>query len=98
MLEQRERAWARERMALVEEKEELVTELKRQKDLDSMSQGDLDTMYVEWGMAVDDNQKLANERYWLITEGFGSFLTVVSQSEEFKGSLERIYMAYRYVG
>uniref|UniRef100_A0A251U1F7 Uncharacterized protein n=1 Tax=Helianthus annuus TaxID=4232 RepID=A0A251U1F7_HELAN len=37
MLEQRECAWARERMALVEEKEELATELKHQKDLDSVS-------------------------------------------------------------
>ncbi|MFS8017971.1 hypothetical protein Hanom_Chr15g01386631 [Helianthus anomalus] len=82
----------------VEEKEELVAELKRQKELDSVSQGDLDTMYAEWGMAVDDNQKLAKERYWLITKGFRSFLTVVSQSEEFKGSLERIYRASRIVG
>ncbi|KAJ0743605.1 hypothetical protein HanPI659440_Chr10g0377841 [Helianthus annuus] len=49
-------------------------------------------------IAVDDNQKLAKETYWLITEGFGSFLTAVSQSEEFKGSLERIYRAYRDVG
>ncbi|KAF5803924.1 hypothetical protein HanRHA438_Chr06g0286231 [Helianthus annuus] len=39
MLEQRECAWARERMALVEEKEELATELKHQKDLDSGLQG-----------------------------------------------------------
>ncbi|MFS7966127.1 hypothetical protein Hanom_Chr09g00770231 [Helianthus anomalus] len=98
MLEQRERAWVRERMALIEENEELATELKRQKELDSVSQADLDTMYAEWGMAADDNQKLAKERYWLITKGFGSFLTTVSQSEEFKSSLEQIYRAYRDVG
>ncbi|MFS8035231.1 hypothetical protein Hanom_Chr17g01590611 [Helianthus anomalus] len=55
-------------------------------------------MYAEWGVVVDDNQKLAQERYWHFTEGFGSFLIVVSQSEEFKGSLERIYRAYRDVG
>ncbi|KAL9992578.1 hypothetical protein Hdeb2414_s0004g00145071 [Helianthus debilis subsp. tardiflorus] len=55
-------------------------------------------MYAEWGVAMDDHQKLAKERYWLIIEGFGSFLTVVSQSEEFKGSLERIYKAYWDVG
>ncbi|KAJ0633782.1 hypothetical protein HanPI659440_Chr17g0696541 [Helianthus annuus] len=55
-------------------------------------------MYAEWGVVVDDNQKLAKEMYWLITEGFGSFLTVVSQSEEFKSSLESIYWAYRDVG
>ncbi|KAM0066561.1 hypothetical protein Hdeb2414_s0002g00050461 [Helianthus debilis subsp. tardiflorus] len=98
MLEQRERVWERERMAWVEEKEELVVELKRQKEVDSVSRGDLDTMYAEWGIVMDDNQKLAKERYWLITEGFGSFLTAVSQPEEFKGSLERIYRAYRDVG
>ncbi|MFS8023567.1 hypothetical protein Hanom_Chr16g01452961 [Helianthus anomalus] len=50
------------------------------------------------GVAMDDNQNLAQERYCLITEGFGSFLTVVSQSKEFKGSLERIYRAYQDVG
>ncbi|KAJ0864303.1 hypothetical protein HanPSC8_Chr12g0540381 [Helianthus annuus] len=96
--EKRERAWARGRMALVEEKEELATKLNHQKELDSVSQKDLDTMYAEWGMAAYDNQKLAKERYWLITEGFGSFLTAISQFEEFKGSLERIYRAYRDVG
>ncbi|KAF5757136.1 hypothetical protein HanRHA438_Chr17g0833091 [Helianthus annuus] len=88
----------RERIAWTEEREELATELKHQKELDSVSQGDLDTMYAEWGVAMDDNQNLAQERYWLITEGFGSFLTVVSQSKEFKGSLERIYRAYLDVG
>ncbi|KAJ0869594.1 hypothetical protein HanRHA438_Chr11g0490831 [Helianthus annuus] len=98
MLEQRERAWAREMTALVEEKEDLAVELKRQKELNSVSQKDLDAMYAEWGITSDDNQKLAKERYWLITEGFGSFLTVVSQSEEFKSSLEQIYRAYRDVG
>ncbi|MFS7935638.1 hypothetical protein Hanom_Chr05g00405921 [Helianthus anomalus] len=98
MLEQKERAWAREIAALVEEKEELAAELKHQKELDSMSQEQLDTMYVEWGITSDDNQKLAKEKYWLITKGFGSFLTVVSQSEEFKSSLEQIYRAYRDVG
>ncbi|KAM0007155.1 hypothetical protein Hdeb2414_s0150g00815191 [Helianthus debilis subsp. tardiflorus] len=98
MLEQKERAWARKMAALVEEKEDLVSELKRQKELDSMSQKDLDSMFAEWGITSDDNQKLAKERYWLITEGFGSFLTAVSQSEEFKSSLEQIYRAYRDVG
>ncbi|KAF5795645.1 hypothetical protein HanRHA438_Chr08g0353511 [Helianthus annuus] len=88
MLEQRGHVWERERMAWAEEKEELVAELKRQKELDSVSQGDLDTMYAEWGIAMDDNQKLAKERYWLITKGFGSFLTAVSQSEEFTGLTE----------
>ncbi|MFS7976076.1 hypothetical protein Hanom_Chr10g00888201 [Helianthus anomalus] len=71
MLEQKECAWAREMVVLVEEKEELAAELKHQKELDS---------------------------YWLITKGFGSFLTAVSQSEEFKSSLEQIYRAYRDMG
>ncbi|KAJ0791762.1 hypothetical protein HanOQP8_Chr01g0009561 [Helianthus annuus] len=98
MLEQKERAWVREMAALVEEKEELATELKHQKELDSVSQKELDAMYAEWGITSDDNQKLAKENYWLITEGFRSFLTAVSQSEEFKSSLEQIYRAYRDVG
>ncbi|KAJ0702076.1 hypothetical protein HanPI659440_Chr14g0525291 [Helianthus annuus] len=84
--------------ALVEEKEELAAELKHQKELDSVSQKDLDAMYAEYGMTSDDNQKLAKEKYWLITEGFGSFLTAVSQSEEFKSSLEQTYRAYQDVG
>ncbi|MFS7939276.1 hypothetical protein Hanom_Chr05g00449831 [Helianthus anomalus] len=55
-------------------------------------------MYAEWGITSDDNQKLAKEKYCLITKGFGSFLTVVSQSEEFKSSLEQISRAYQDVG
>ncbi|KAJ0700819.1 hypothetical protein HanOQP8_Chr10g0372411 [Helianthus annuus] len=98
MLEQKERAWAKEMATLVEEKEELATELKHQKELDSVSQKELDAMYAEWGITSDDNQKLAKEKYWLITEGFGFFLTAVSQSVEFKSSLEQIYRAYRDVG
>ncbi|MFS8018536.1 hypothetical protein Hanom_Chr15g01393201 [Helianthus anomalus] len=95
---QRERAWEKERMAWIEEMEELVAELKNQKEVDSMSGANLETMYTEWGMATDDNQRLAQECYWLISQGFGLFLSTVSKSEEFKSSLERIYMAYRDVG
>ncbi|MFS7969137.1 hypothetical protein Hanom_Chr09g00805651 [Helianthus anomalus] len=98
MLEQKERAWAREMAALVEEKEELAAELKHQKELDSVSQEKLDTMYTEWGMTSDNSQKLAKEKYWLITEGFRSFLAAVSQYEEFKSSHEQIYRVYRDVG
>ncbi|KAJ0502232.1 hypothetical protein HanHA300_Chr11g0410461 [Helianthus annuus] len=36
--------------------------------------------------------------HWLVTEGFGAFLTTVSQSEEFKSNLEQVYRAYRDVG
>ncbi|KAJ0710394.1 hypothetical protein HanOQP8_Chr09g0311861 [Helianthus annuus] len=74
LLEEKER----ERAAWAEEKEELVAELKHLKAMYSVSQGDLNTMYANWGIAVDDNQKLAKERYWLIIEEFGSFLTAVS--------------------
>ncbi|MFS7939290.1 hypothetical protein Hanom_Chr05g00450001 [Helianthus anomalus] len=88
MLEQKEHTWAREMVVLVEEKEEPAAKLKHQKEPDSVSQEQLDTMYAEWRITSDDNQNLAKEKYWLITEGFGSFLTVVSQSEEFKSSLE----------
>ncbi|KAM0037706.1 hypothetical protein Hdeb2414_s0013g00406411 [Helianthus debilis subsp. tardiflorus] len=98
MLEQKERAWAREMAALVEEKEELAADLKHQKELDSVSWEQFYTMYAEWGVTSDDNQKLAKEKYWLITEGFWSFVTAISQSEEFKSSLEQIYRAYRDVG
>ncbi|KAJ0704497.1 hypothetical protein HanPI659440_Chr14g0563341 [Helianthus annuus] len=95
---QEEKLGKREMAALVEEKEELAMELKHQKELNSVSQEQLDTMYAEWGITSDDNQKLAKEKYWLITEGFRSFLTVVSQSEEFKSSLKQIYRAYQDVG
>ncbi|KAJ0803888.1 hypothetical protein HanLR1_Chr00c1606g0810601 [Helianthus annuus] len=67
LLEQRERAWEKERIAWMEEKEELVAELKHHKEADSVSRADLETMYPEWGMAMDDNQRLAQERYWLIS-------------------------------
>ncbi|MFS8019487.1 hypothetical protein Hanom_Chr15g01404341 [Helianthus anomalus] len=36
--------------------------LLEEKELDSVSQGDLDTMYAEWRIVVDENQKLAKER------------------------------------
>ncbi|KAM0027004.1 hypothetical protein Hdeb2414_s0020g00564551 [Helianthus debilis subsp. tardiflorus] len=98
LLERKERAREKEMATLVEEKEELAAELKHQKELDSVSQEELDTMYAEWGITSDDNQKLAKEKYWLIIEGFGSFLAAVSQSEEFKSSLEQIYRAYRDLG
>ncbi|KAJ0818931.1 hypothetical protein HanLR1_Chr00c0284g0735261 [Helianthus annuus] len=49
LLEQWEQAWERELIAWAEEKEELVAELKHQKELDSVSGADLETMYTEWG-------------------------------------------------
>ncbi|KAJ0524742.1 hypothetical protein HanHA300_Chr09g0304071 [Helianthus annuus] len=55
-------------------------------------------MYADYGITSDDNQWLAREKHWLITEGFGAFLSSVSQSEDFKSVLEEIYRAYRDVG
>ncbi|KAJ0744797.1 hypothetical protein HanPI659440_Chr10g0391731 [Helianthus annuus] len=84
--------------ALVEEKEELAAEPKHQKEVGSVSQEQLNTMYADYGITSNDNQRLAKEKHWLITEGFVAFLTVVSQSEEFKSGLEEVYRAYRDVG
>ncbi|KAJ0754405.1 hypothetical protein HanPI659440_Chr09g0346421 [Helianthus annuus] len=94
----RERAWERERMAWMEENEELIAELKHHKEATSVSGADVETLYTDWGMAMEDNQKLAQERHWLISQEFGLFLSAVSKSKEFKSSLERIYRAYRDVG
>ncbi|KAJ0875453.1 hypothetical protein HanPSC8_Chr11g0476621 [Helianthus annuus] len=98
MLERKERASEREMAVLVEEKEELATELKHLKEVGSVSQEQLNTMYADYGVTSDDNQRLAKEKHWLITQGFGAFLSVVSQSEEFKSGLEEVYRAYRDVG
>ncbi|KAJ0779471.1 hypothetical protein HanPI659440_Chr06g0226881 [Helianthus annuus] len=57
-----------------------------------------ETLYADWGISMDDNQKLARECHWILPQGFGLFLSAFSQSEEFKGSLERVYRAYRDVG
>ncbi|KAJ0621879.1 hypothetical protein HanIR_Chr01g0013741 [Helianthus annuus] len=98
MLEQRKQAWEREMAVLVEEKDELVVELKHLKEVGSVSQEQLNTMYADYGITSYDNQRLAREKHWLITEGFGAFLSAVSQSEKFKSGLEEVYRAYRDVG
>ncbi|KAM0059008.1 hypothetical protein Hdeb2414_s0005g00176691 [Helianthus debilis subsp. tardiflorus] len=98
MLERKEQAWEREMAVLVEEKEELVAELKHLKEVGSVSQEQLNTMYADYGITSDDNQRLAKEKHWLITEGFGAFLTTVAQSEDFKNGLEEVYGAYRDAG
>ncbi|MFS7971170.1 hypothetical protein Hanom_Chr09g00829581 [Helianthus anomalus] len=67
-------------------------------EANSASQEQLNTMYADWVITYDDNQRLAKEKHWLITEGFRAFLTVVSQYEEFKSGLEQVYKAYRDVG
>ncbi|KAJ0569588.1 hypothetical protein HanHA300_Chr05g0167951 [Helianthus annuus] len=88
----------REMASLVEEKEELAAELKHLKEVGSISQEQLNTMYADYGISSDDNQRLAGEKHWLITEGFGAFLAAVAQSEDFKSGLEEVYRAYRDVG
>ncbi|KAJ0753545.1 hypothetical protein HanPI659440_Chr09g0337021 [Helianthus annuus] len=98
MLEKKERAWEQEMAVLVGENQELAAELKYLKEVGSVSQEQLNTMYADYGVTSDDNQRLAREKHWLITEGFGAFLATVAQSEDFKGGLEEIYRAYRDVG
>ncbi|KAJ0918814.1 hypothetical protein HanRHA438_Chr05g0222371 [Helianthus annuus] len=98
MLEKNKRAWEQEMAVLVGEKEELAAELKYLKEVGSVSQEQLNTMYADYGVTSDDNQRLAKEKHWLITEGFGAFLTAIAQSEDFKSGLEEIYRAYRDVG
>ncbi|KAJ0878701.1 hypothetical protein HanRHA438_Chr10g0442771 [Helianthus annuus] len=97
MLEKKERAWEQEMAVLVGEKKELAAELKYFKEVGSVSQEQLNTMYADYGVTSDDNQRLAKEKHWLITEGFGAFLAAVAQSEDFKSGLEEIYRAYRDV-
>ncbi|MFS7973001.1 hypothetical protein Hanom_Chr09g00851431 [Helianthus anomalus] len=94
----KERAWEQEITSLIAEKEELIAELKHVKEVGSVSQEQLNTMYADYGITSDDNQRLAREKHWLITEGFGAFLAVVAQSEDFKSGLEEVYRAYRDVG
>ncbi|KAM0019933.1 hypothetical protein Hdeb2414_s0025g00661491 [Helianthus debilis subsp. tardiflorus] len=57
----------------------------------------------EMATLIEEKEELAaalkhQKEYWLINEGFGTFLTAVSQSEEFKSGLEHVYRAYRDVG
>ncbi|KAJ0801024.1 hypothetical protein HanPI659440_Chr03g0112021 [Helianthus annuus] len=98
LLEQKERAWERERGAWLEEKESLLADVKHYKEATYIFAADVETLYADWGISMDDNQKLARERHWLLSQGFGLFLSAFSQSEEFKGSLEWVYRAYRDVG
>ncbi|KAJ0514851.1 hypothetical protein HanHA300_Chr10g0374191 [Helianthus annuus] len=45
-----------------------------------------------------ERAKLMQEREQLVAEGFRCFLTTVTHSPDFKGSLERTYQAYRNMG
>ncbi|MFS7947522.1 hypothetical protein Hanom_Chr06g00549261 [Helianthus anomalus] len=97
-LEQRERAWEPERGTWLAEKERLLADVKHYKEAASVSVMDVDILYADLGIAQEDIQKLVVERQWLLSQGFGPFLFAFSQSEEFKGRVERIYRAYRDLG
>ncbi|KAJ0502910.1 hypothetical protein HanHA300_Chr11g0418331 [Helianthus annuus] len=87
---ERERAWEQERGAWLAEKELLLADVKHYKEVASVFAIDVEILYADLGIAQDDSQKLAAERHCLLSQGFGLFLSAFSQSEEFKGSLERI--------
>ncbi|KAM0011736.1 hypothetical protein Hdeb2414_s0002g00049571 [Helianthus debilis subsp. tardiflorus] len=93
-----EKTWEREQAGWLAERERLLTDVKHYNDVFFVSVADLDVLYVHLGIAQEDSQKLAAERHWLSSLGFGLFLSAFSQSEEYKGSLERIYRAYRDMG
>ncbi|KAJ0514626.1 hypothetical protein HanRHA438_Chr10g0464761 [Helianthus annuus] len=97
LLKERERAWNEERAKLMREMEQLVEYVNHYKVVTSVSGSDVETLYTKLGIVQDDNQKLAAERHWLLSEGFGRFLAAFTQSPDFKGSLERTYQAHRNV-
>ncbi|KAJ0480685.1 hypothetical protein HanIR_Chr13g0634491 [Helianthus annuus] len=76
---------------LMQEREQLVADVKHYKSDASVSYQDVETLYADLGIVQDDNQKLATERHWLLSQGFGCFLSTFTQSPDFKSSLERIY-------
>ncbi|KAF5773740.1 hypothetical protein HanRHA438_Chr13g0602681 [Helianthus annuus] len=94
LLEQREKAWEKERAGWVAERERLLGDVKHYKEAASVSTSDIDILYADLGIAQEDSQKLAVECHWILSEGFGRFLSTYAQSEEFKGRLERVYKAY----
>ncbi|KAF5757600.1 hypothetical protein HanRHA438_Chr17g0839251 [Helianthus annuus] len=57
------------------ERERLVEDVKHYKAAASVSGSDVDTLYAELGIFQEDNQKLAAERHWLLSQGFGCFLS-----------------------
>ncbi|KAJ0438487.1 hypothetical protein HanHA300_Chr16g0614591 [Helianthus annuus] len=97
LLEQREKAWEKERAGWITKREQLFGDVKHYKDATSVSASDVDILYADLGITQEDSQKLASERHWILSEGFGRFLSAYAQSEGFKGSLERVYRAYRDV-
>ncbi|KAM0037484.1 hypothetical protein Hdeb2414_s0013g00403681 [Helianthus debilis subsp. tardiflorus] len=81
-----------------DEKQRLLADEKYYNKAACVSAVDVDILYADLGIAQDGSQKLAMERRWLLSQGFGLFLSAFSQSEKFKSSLKRVYRAYRDVG
>ncbi|KAF5787497.1 hypothetical protein HanXRQr2_Chr10g0453501 [Helianthus annuus] len=93
-----DKVWEKERSNWMAERERLLEDVKHFKEAASVSASNVDVLYADLGIAQEDSRKLAAERHWILSEGFGGFLYAYAQSEEFKGSLERVYRAYRDVG
>ncbi|KAF5781277.1 hypothetical protein HanRHA438_Chr11g0494601 [Helianthus annuus] len=91
LLKENERAWNEEQTKLMREREQLVEDVNHYKAAASVCGSDVETLYVELGIVQDDNQKLAAERHWLLSKGFGCFLVAFTQSLDFTGSLGRTY-------
>ncbi|MFS7948329.1 hypothetical protein Hanom_Chr06g00558711 [Helianthus anomalus] len=98
LVEEKERAWNEERAKWMREKVQLVEDVNHYKTASLVSGSDVETLYIELVIFQLDNQKLAAERHWLLSPGFGCFLAAFTQSPDFKGSLERTYQAYQNVG
>ncbi|KAJ0697726.1 hypothetical protein HanLR1_Chr10g0372281 [Helianthus annuus] len=75
------------------ERERFLEVVKHFKEVASVSASDVDVLYADLEIAQEDSQKLDAERHWMLSEGSGGFLYAYAQSEEFKGSLERVYRA-----
>ncbi|KAM0043078.1 hypothetical protein Hdeb2414_s0010g00337041 [Helianthus debilis subsp. tardiflorus] len=88
-LDQRERAWERERGAWLAKKECLLADVKHYKEVASVSAVDVDVLYADLGIAQEDSQKLATERHWLLSQGLGfsslSFLSLRNSKATLRG-------------
>ncbi|KAM0016689.1 hypothetical protein Hdeb2414_s0028g00699441 [Helianthus debilis subsp. tardiflorus] len=80
------------------ERERLVEDVKHYKATASVSGSYVDILYAELGIFQEDSRELATGRHWLLSQGFGCFLSAFTQSPDFKSSFERIYQAYRDMG
>ncbi|KAJ0712327.1 hypothetical protein HanOQP8_Chr09g0333631 [Helianthus annuus] len=94
MVKERKKAWEEERVGLMREREQLIADVNHYKTTVSVSTNDVETLYAELGIVQDDNQKLASELHWWLSQGFQRFLAAFTQSPNFKSSLEKTYQAY----